>query len=63
VAFETLATEDQALLRDACTLVAFGHEHSDETYPLPVIPFPDWREINNLFVEKEFYDGNRRSTL
>jgi hypothetical protein len=62
LAFDELSGEDQEVLQDALTLVAFGHDGCERATPVPVIPFPDWREINNLLVEKEFYHGNRKST-
>jgi hypothetical protein len=61
-AFNELSAEDQGLLRDYLTLVAFGYDECEGEYPIPVIPFPNWREVSNLLVEKEFNYGDRRST-
>jgi hypothetical protein len=62
-AFATLSAADQVLLREHCRLVAFGYDVCEQAFPIPLIPFPDWREINNLLVEKESYDVHERSAL
>jgi hypothetical protein len=52
--FCELPQEEQHLLRNSLTLVAFGYEACPDGCPLPVIPFPDWSEVINLTIEKEF---------
>jgi hypothetical protein len=53
-AFGELPGADQHLLSEHLTLAAFGYDECDQGYPLNIIPFPSWKEVINLAVEKEF---------
>jgi hypothetical protein len=50
-AFKELSGDDQLLLYGHLTLAAFGYSDCDECL-LNIIPFPDWKEVINLAVEK-----------
>ena len=54
LAFMSLSKEEQSVLRNNLTIAAFSYEECPDGCPLPVIPFPDWSEVINLAVEKEF---------
>ena len=57
----SLPEEDQGLLCEHLTLVAFGYDDVPEHSPIQIIPFPRWNEVVNLCVEKEFnYHGTRK---
>jgi hypothetical protein len=62
IAFHELSQEDQAILREHFTVAAFGYKDCPEEYPLSVIPFPDWGEVHNLAVEKEFKYAKKNDT-
>jgi hypothetical protein len=52
-AFGELSGVDQNLLSEHLTLAAFGYDECDQDYLLNIIPFPSWKEVVNLAVEKE----------